>query len=70
MEAMGEVVARVDGGLHFSAVWAQEAEVAIAPFRGRPVGAEGGDRDGHGQVVANASQQVGGNHDVFRKDWG
>ena len=58
VEAVGEVVAWVDGGEHFAAVWAEEAEVAFAPFGGRPVAAEGGDGDGHGQVVADAAQQV------------
>lgn len=58
-EAVGEVVARVDGGTHFAAAWAEEAEVAFAHFRRRPLAAEGGDGDGHGQVVAQAAQQVG-----------
>ena len=50
-EAVGEVVAWVDGGPHFAAAWAEEAEVAFAHFRRRPRAAEGGDGDGHGQVV-------------------
>ena len=31
-EAVGEVVARVDGGAHLAAAWADEAEVALAHF--------------------------------------
>jgi hypothetical protein len=54
-EAVGEVVAWIDGGEHFAAAWAEEAEVAFARFRGRPVAAEGGNGDGHGQVVAKAA---------------
>jgi hypothetical protein len=61
-EAMGEVVAWVDRGEHFAAAWAEEAEVALAPFGGRTVGTEGGDDDGHGQVVANSAQQFFGDH--------
>ena len=57
-EAVGEVVARVDGGQHFAAVRAEEAEVAFAHFGWRPVAAEGGDGDGHGQVVAKLTQQI------------
>src|SRR5208283_312440 len=60
---MGEVVAWVDGGAHVAAVWAEEAEVTFAHFGGWPVAAEGGDRDGHGQVVANSAQQIGVDHD-------
>ena len=63
-EAVGEVVAWVDGGAHFAAVRAEEAEVAFAHFAGRPLAAEGGDGDGHGQVVAKAAEQVGGDHGV------
>ena len=40
---MGQVVLRVDGGPHFAAVRAQEAEVAFAHFRGRTVAAQSGD---------------------------
>src|SRR5204862_256790 len=58
-EAVGEVVARIDGGAHVAAVWAKKAEVAFADFGGRPVTTEGGDRDGHRQVVAKATHQVG-----------
>src|SRR5271154_448418 len=42
-EAVGEVVAWVDGGAHFAAVGTEEAEVAFAHFRWRPFAAEGGD---------------------------
>src|SRR6516225_7250538 len=57
-EAVGEVVAWIDGGAHFAAAWADEAEVAFAHFARGSLAAEGGDGDGHGQVVANATQQV------------
>src|SRR5271154_467446 len=40
-EAVGQVVLRVDSGPHFAAMRAQEAEVAIAHFRGRTVAARG-----------------------------
>ena len=36
-KTVGKVVAWVDGGQHFAAVWAQEAEVAFAHFRRRPL---------------------------------
>ena len=58
-EAVGEVVAWVDGGEHFTALGAEEAIMAIAFFARGPVTSEGGDRDGHGQVVADFSEQVG-----------
>jgi len=61
-EAVGEVVARIDGGAHFAAMGAEEAEVAFAHFGGRPRAAQRGDGDGHGQVVADAAQQIGGDH--------
>jgi hypothetical protein len=61
-EAVGEVVAWVDGGEHVAAVGTEEAEVATAPFGGRPVTTEGGDCDGHGQVVAKSAQQLFGDH--------
>ena len=66
-EAVGEVVAWVDGGAHFAAAWAEEAEVAFAHFRRRPVAAEGGDGDGHRQVVAQAAQQFGGYHGLLSR---
>ena len=46
---------RVDGSAHFAAARAEEAEIAFAHFGRRPVAAEGGDRDGHGQVVTQAA---------------
>ena len=55
---MREVMAGIDGGAHLAAAWADETEVALAHFARRPLAAEGGDGDGHGQVVANATQQV------------
>ena len=57
-KAVGEVVARVDGGAHFAAAWAEEAEAAFAHFRWRALLAECLDGDGHGQIVANAAQQL------------
>src|SRR5271156_5826441 len=65
-EAVGEVVARVDGGAHLAAARTDEAEVAFADLAGRPLAAESGDGDGHGQVVAKAAQQVRGNHGLSR----
>ena len=64
-EAVSEVVAWVDGGEHFAAAWAEEAEVAVASFRRRPAAAEGGDSDGHGKIVANAAEQFIGKHRVL-----
>src|SRR5271154_2684136 len=61
-EAVGQVVLRVDGGPHFAAVRAQEAEVAVAHFRGRTVAAQSVDGVRHRQIVAQAAQQVLGKH--------
>jgi len=47
-EAVGEVVAWVDGSAHFAAARADETEVALARFARGALAAEGGDRDGHG----------------------
>ena len=47
-EAVGEVVAWVDGGEHFLAMGAEEAIASFAAFGRRAIGAEGGDGDGHG----------------------
>src|SRR5260370_16510300 len=52
-EAVGEVVAWVDGGAHFAAAWAEEAEVAFALFGGWALAAAGADGDGPGQCVPN-----------------
>ena len=65
-EAMGEVIAWVDGGAHFPAAWTEEAEVAFADFGRGPLAAEGGDGDGHGQVVTKSAEQIGGNHGFLR----
>ena len=65
-EAVGEVVAGVDGGEHLGAVGAEETEVAFAELRRRPIAAEGGDGDAHRQVVADAPQQVGGHHGLLQ----
>jgi hypothetical protein len=47
IEAVGEVIAWVDGGPHVAAAGAEEAEVAVAPLGGRALAAEQGDGDGH-----------------------
>ena len=44
-EAVSQVFARVDGGTHFTATGTQKAEVAFAPFGGRPLPPQGGDHD-------------------------
>ena len=44
-ETVGEVVAGVDGGAHFTAAWAEEVEVAFTHLGGRPIAAQGGDGD-------------------------
>ena len=51
---------------HFAAVRAEEAEVAFAHFGRRPLAAQGGDGDGHGQVVAKAAQQIRRDHGFLR----
>jgi hypothetical protein len=61
-EAVGEVVAWVDGGAHLAATRADEAVVAFADFSGRAFAAERGDGDGHRQVIANAAQEFGVDH--------
>ena len=61
-ETVGEVVAWVDGGAHFAAVGADEAEVAFAHFGWGAFAAQRGDGDGHRQVVAKSAQQFGVNH--------
>ena len=66
VETVGEVVARVDGGAHFAAAGAEEAEVPFTDFGGRPRTAERGDGDGHGEVVADSAQQFGGDHGLLR----
>ena len=47
-KTVGEVIAWVDGGAHFAAVGAEEAEVAFAHFRRWSFAAESGDGDVHG----------------------
>jgi hypothetical protein len=59
-EGMGQIVPGIDGGLHLAAVRAGEAEESLAPFRRRPVGTQGGEGDGHRQVVAKAAKAIGG----------
>ena len=54
-ETVGEVVAWVDGGAHFAAVGADEAEVASAYFGWRAFATQRGDGDGHRQVVAKSA---------------
>ena len=55
-EAMGQVVLGVDGGFHLAAVRAEKSEVALGEFGRRGLVVEGGDRDLHGQVVADSTQ--------------
>ena len=66
-EAVGEVVLGVDGGFHLAAVGAEEAEIALAPFGRRGLVAQRGHRDWHGQIVADSTQQVRGNHGVLEE---
>jgi hypothetical protein len=61
-EAVGEVIAWVDGGAHFAAAWTEEAEVPFTHLGRRPRAAQGGDGHGHGQIVAQATEQIGGSH--------
>src|SRR5271156_2839668 len=65
-EAVGQVVAWVDGGAHFAAARTDEAEVAFADLGRRPLAAESGDGDGHGQVVTKAAEQVGRDHGLSK----
>ena len=51
-EAVGKVVARVDGGEHLLALAAEEAIASVDAFGRRAIGAESGNGDGHGQIVA------------------
>ncbi len=51
VEAVSEIVSWVDGGAHFAAVGAEEAEVAIAHFRRQPFASQTGDSKRHGQIV-------------------
>src|SRR5271155_704538 len=60
-EAVGKVIARIDGGAHLAAMRADETVVAFADLGRRSFAAERGDGDGHGQIVANAAQQIRGN---------
>ena len=54
-EAVGQVVAWVDGGPHFAAARAEEAEVAFADLGRRSRTPESGNGDRHRQVVAQAT---------------
>ena len=51
-EAVGKVVAWVDGGEHLPAMGTEEAIASFSAFGRRAIGAECGNGDGHGQVVA------------------
>ena len=62
VEAVGEVVTRVHIDQHLVAAGAEEAEAAVADLRRRAIAAEGGDDEGHGQVVAESAEQFGGGH--------
>ena len=61
-EAVGEVVAGVDGGEHFLAMGTEESIASFAAFGRWAIGAEGGDGDGHGEVVAKMTEQFSGDH--------
>jgi hypothetical protein len=54
MEAVSEVVAWVDHGLHFVAVRALEAEATFTSFPAGTVTAQARDGHRHGQIVANS----------------
>lgn len=62
VEAMGEVVAGIDGGEKFAAVGANEAQPAFDAFGARSGAAQALQRDVHGQVVAQGMQEVAGDH--------
>jgi hypothetical protein len=61
-EAMGKVVARVDGGEHLFAVRTEEAIASFAAFGRRTITTQSSDGDGHGQVVAEVTEQFSGDH--------
>lgn len=61
-EAVGEVVARVDGGAGFAAMGTLEAEIAFDHFGGRSAMAEVLDDDLKGKIVADATEEIGRNH--------
>jgi hypothetical protein len=48
-EAVGKIVAGIDGSAYFAAVGAEEAEVAFVHFRRRALGAQGGMATGMGK---------------------
>ncbi len=62
IKTVGEIVARVDGGLHFPAVWAEEDEPTIAAFGRWAIATQSGDGDAHRKIVANATQKIGISH--------
>lgn len=62
VEAMGEVVAGIDGGEKFAAVGTNEAQPAFDAFGARSGAAQTLQRDVHGQVVAQDAQEVAGDH--------
>ena len=61
-EAVSQVVTRVDGHFHFTAIRAEKTKKTFAPFGGGPLPPQGGDRDGHRQVIANATEQFRAEH--------
>src|SRR5277367_2432640 len=65
-ETVGQVVAWVDRGQHFAAARTEEAEIAFAHLSRRSLAAQGGDGHGHGQIVAQPTQQLRGYHDVLQ----
>jgi hypothetical protein len=57
----------VHGGAYFAAVGTAETVVARAAFVGWPIVAEGGDDDGHREVVAEPAEQVRCEHASLRE---
>ena len=61
-EAMGEVVAGIDGGAEFTAVVADETETTVNVFGVRAFAIQLLDDEGHGQIVTQGPQQLAGDH--------
>lgn len=64
-EAMGEIVARVDGGAQLAAVGTEEAEVTFEVLGGWRLVAETPEGDFHRQRIANGPQKLFGDHGQF-----
>jgi hypothetical protein len=61
-EAMGKVVARIDGGAHLAARRTEEAKIPFNVFGRRRFVAQAADGDFHRQVVANGPEEFFGDH--------